>query len=84
MTEQFEGWFPFHTNTVKYDSFEDLQSALERKEVDAIVVPNKKEYTCLANLTGRPAVTTEGVTIIGKHFDEKNLMKLVKAYGGDK
>ena len=54
------------------------------KKVDVIAVPNKKEYTCLANLTGRPAITIDGVTFIGKHFDEENLMSMIKAYGGDK
>jgi len=54
------------------------------KKVDVIAVPNKKEYACLANLTGRPAITVNGITFIGKHFDEENLIGLVSSYGGDK
>lgn len=53
------------------------------KTVDVIAVPNKKEYTCLANLTGRPAVTLNDITFIGKHFDEENLIAFVKTYGGE-
>lgn len=49
------------------------------KQVDIIAVPSDKEYTCLANLTGRPALTINGITLIGKHFDEENLMNVAKA-----
>jgi aspartyl-tRNA(Asn)/glutamyl-tRNA(Gln) amidotransferase subunit A len=54
------------------------------KTVDVIAVPNKKEYTCLANLTGRPAITAGDIAFIGKHFDEENLIAFVKTFGGDK
>jgi len=48
------------------------------EQIDVLLVPNKKEYTCLANLTGRPAITTGEATFIGKHFDEETLINLVK------
>ena len=51
--------------------------------LDAIAVSNE-EGVLLANLTGRPAITLNGITIIGKHFSENRLIELSKSLGGAK
>jgi len=73
-----------------YIKAEKIRTVIKReldelfKKVDVIVVPHRKEYTCLANLTGRPAVSINEVTFIGKYFDEQSLISCAKTYGGDK
>ncbi|MCL2384102.1 MAG: amidase family protein [Oscillospiraceae bacterium] len=46
------------------------------KKVDVIAIPSDSEYTCIANLTGRPAISANGVTLIGNFFEEERLIKL--------
>ena len=58
---------------------QELKSIFE--SVDAMAIPADSDYTCLANLTGRPAITVNGVTFIGNFFEEDRLIDLVKRMG---
>lgn len=61
-----------------------IKRELERvfETVDAIAVSSESEAVLLANLTGRPAVTIDGITLIGRFFDENNLIELAETFEG--
>ena len=54
----------------------EVEKVFEGK--DAISMPANSAYVCLANLTGRPAITVNETTFIGKFFEEEKLIKLAK------
>ena len=54
MEELFYDWFPFHTNIVLYDSFDDLQKALERGDIDAAMI-NRNRLLALSNYYENPS-----------------------------
>ena len=73
-----------------YKKAEKVRAMIKREiekvfeKVDVLKVAADSEYTCLANLTGRPAISINGVTLIGKFFEEDRLISLAKTLGGGK
>ncbi|MDR2543030.1 MAG: transporter substrate-binding domain-containing protein [Treponema sp.] len=53
MEEMLLEWFPFHKSLFSYGSFNELQSALERDEVD-VIMTNMNRHLSMSNFYERP------------------------------
>ena len=47
-------------------------------KIDILAIPANSKEVILANLTGRPAITVKGITLIGDFFKEESLIEFVQ------